>query len=68
MQRKKCPKCGAGVFYVSAHVIQDWEVDEYGNFINTIDDCVEVTHHPDDNDLWECVKCGCNAPGRDFNV
>ena len=67
MQKKKCPKCGSGIFYVTAHVTQDWEVDEYGNFINVVDDCVEVTHHADDDDMWECVTCGHNAPGRDFN-
>lgn len=68
MQKKKCPKCGAGMFCVTAHVVQGWKVDEYGEFIETIDDCVEVAHFPDDDDLWECIVCGHNAPGEDFNV
>ena len=68
MEIKKCPKCGASAFYVTVHVTQDWEVDGRGSFINTIDDCVEITHRPDDNDMWECVVCGHSAPGRDFNV
>ena len=68
MRRKMCPKCGFGVFIVTVHVTQDWEVDEYGGWINTIDNCAEVTHHADDDDMWVCVKCGHNAPGRDFNI
>ena len=68
MKRKMCPKCGSGVFYVTAHVTQDWLVDDNGDFIECVYDCVEVTHHADDDDQWECVKCGHNAPGRDFNM
>ena len=67
MKRKRCPKCGCERFFVTAHVTQDWEVDEYGHWISTIDDCVEVTHFPDEDDNWECVMCGYNASGKDFN-
>lgn len=65
---KRCPKCGHDVFYVSAHVIQDWIVDHNGNFLETIDDCVEVTHFPTDDDLWECAKCSYNDEGHKFNI
>ena len=65
---KRCPKCGGDRFIITAHVIQDWEVDEHGNWISTVNDCVEVTHFPDDDDCWECSVCGHNDDGYNFNV
>lgn len=65
---KKCPKCGAETFYVTAHVTQDWMVDGNEEYLGTIDDCVEVTHHPDDMDFWCCTKCGYEDRGSVFNV
>lgn len=65
---KKCPKCGNETFYVTSHVIQDWKVDLYGDFLEVIDDCIEVTHFPKDDDLWECTKCGYNDEGSKFNI
>ena len=63
---KICPKCGHDNFYVTAHVTQDWVVDGEGYFISSINDCVEVTHEPDDDDLWQCAGCGYEASGREF--
>ena len=65
---KKCPKCGCKTFYVSAHVVQDWKVNEYEDWIETIDDCVMVSHFADDGDIWECADCGYSDTGRKFNV
>ena len=65
---KICPKCGGREFFVTAHVTQEWLVDENGNYMSTIDDCQEVTHSPDDEDLWECADCGYEAAGGEFNV
>jgi hypothetical protein len=65
---KRCPKCGSMSFCATAHVTQDWVVDENGNFISSNNDCVEVTHFPDDEDIWECNTCGFSAPGMVFNV
>ena len=65
---KKCPKCGHDAFYVTAHVTQDWMVDCNGDFLSVIDDCVEVAHFPNDDDLWECTKCSYNDIGYKFNV
>lgn len=65
---KRCPKCGAMSFYVTAHVAQDWVVDENGDWIRTEDDCVEVTHFPNDDDVWDCANCGFSAAGKEFNV
>ena len=66
--RKRCPKCGHTEFVVTAHVTQDWLVDERGNFIKAISECDEVTHHPDDEDIWRCDKCGYDAAGAEFNI
>lgn len=64
---KHCPKCGNTVFHVTAHVTQTWEVDEDGDFIRSISNCDDVTHRPDDQDIWTCAKCGHDAPGSEFN-
>lgn len=64
---KKCPICGGTNFFVSVHVVQDWLVDENGNWIDTENDCVEVTHRPDDIDWWQCANCGYEDRGKEFN-
>ena len=65
---KRCPRCGSHCFCVTAHVTQDWLVDENGNFLKALHECGEVTHYPDDDDLWQCGKCGYEAAGAEFNV
>lgn len=64
----RCPKCGAEAFEVTAHVTQDWKIDSCGNFLECLNDCVEVTHSPDDDDMWTCANCGFSAEGRRFSV
>ena len=34
--RRICPKCGNNTFITSAHVMQDWEVDAEGNYLDTV--------------------------------
>ena len=65
---KRCPKCGSEVFLVSAHVVQDWKVDSNGQFLECVDDCLEVTHFPDDDDIWDCANCSYYGPGKTFNI
>lgn len=65
---KRCPECGCEVFYVNAHVTQDWKVDCNGDYLETLDECIEVVRLPDDNDLWECADCGHSDVGANFNV
>ena len=48
-------------FSVTAHVAQDWEVDESGTFVAELDSMLEVTHYPDQDDLFECLECGTTA-------
>lgn len=66
--RKKCPACGSTRFSVTAHVAQEWEVDETGSFVKTITECSEVTHTPADDDVWTCLQCGYSASGHTFHV
>ena len=65
-EKLRCPKCGGSRFYATAHVTQDWELDAKGFFVDSVNNCVEVTHAPDAEDLWECKKCGYNAEGMEF--
>jgi len=48
-------------FHANAHIVQDWVVDEGGNYIETLHDCSEVTHEPDSEDIWTCAECGAEA-------
>lgn len=65
---KKCPNCAGQRFVVIAHVTQSWEVDKNGMFVNCLEDCIDVIHRPDDDDIWECYDCGYEATGKEFNV
>lgn len=65
---KICPKCGNKRFYATAHVVQEWLVDEDGDFIQCTEDCLEVNTFPDDDDIWICSKCGYDAPGSELEI
>lgn len=65
MAKHICPVCGNDEFYTNAHVVQGWRVDCDGEFIEETESCVEVTHEPDDDDIWQCTKCGWGGPGKD---
>lgn len=64
---KACPNCGSHSFIVTAHVVQEWVVDENGDFLRCIDECVEVLHQPNDDDIWSCNNCGLSEAGGFFN-
>ena len=64
---KICPKCGGREFITTAHVIEEWIVDSDGNYLDTY--CTgDVTHTPDDDNIWQCNNCGYDAAGTEFNV
>ena len=65
---KKCPKCGCEEFIVSAHVVQTWVVDKNGNFERVSEDCTDVTHAPDNDDMWTCAECGHYDSGNAFEI
>lgn len=64
----RCPKCGAQKFSATAHVTQDWELDGDGDFAEELNGCVETTHRPDEEDIWDCMCCGFSAPGKEFRA
>jgi len=61
MSKHVCPKCGGKQFETTAHVMQSWKVDENGEFIEVLDDCLETTHEPDDGNIWTCLNCGAEG-------
>lgn len=63
-----CPVCGAKSFEVTAHVTQDWKIDCNGTFLEALNECVEVTHYPDEMDIWSCSNCDFSAEGKSFLV
>lgn len=65
---KQCPSCGGTKFYVTAHIVQGWSVNGFGDYEETTEDCIEVAHYPDDDDLWTCASCGFEDAGKVFNV
>jgi len=67
-KKYQCPKCGGKTFSSTAHVTQDWMLDEHGEFMESISNCVDVTHRPNDDDLWQCLGCDYNAAGSNFRV
>lgn len=56
-----CPCCGGTTFTTTAHVMQEWQVDKNGNFIKVTEECLAVTHNPDDDNIWICTECGTEA-------
>lgn len=67
-EKLRCPKCGGTVFCSTAHVTQDWELDETGAFQRCLNDCIEVTHFPNAEDIWDCKQCGYSDSGQKFIV
>ena len=59
---------GAKSFEVTAHVTQDWKIDCNGTFLEALNECVEVTHYPDEADIWSCANCDFSAEGKSFLV
>ena len=67
-RKYRCPVCGAKSFEVTAHVTQDWKIDCNGTFLEALNECVEVTHYPDEMDIWSCANCDFSAEGKSFLV
>ena len=65
---KRCPVCGGDLFVTTAHVLQEWLVNESGYCLDVVDDCLDISYEPDDDNIWTCYKCGYDAGGREFNV
>jgi len=68
MLKISCPKSKKhNKFYVSAHVVQIWKVDSSGEFAAVIDDCIDVLHFPDTDDVFTCIECGNQAIVKDMD-
>lgn len=65
---KRCPKCGNNKFSIVVHVTQEWIVDEDGYFVECSVECLDVTHFPDNEDLWQCSRCGYEDAGAVFET
>lgn len=48
-------------FETTGHVMQLWLVDESGEFLDVLDDSMEVSHGADPDNLWRCATCGAEA-------
>jgi hypothetical protein len=48
-------------FITVAHVMQDWKVDEHGEFIAVVEECSQVSFKPDSGNIWTCAICGAEA-------
>ena len=48
-------------FYTTAHVTEEWLVDEQGAFIEAVDTGGgEAVHGPNHGNSWTCAECGCS--------
>ena len=56
-----CPNGCGNAFLTAAHVMQEWKVDSYGEFIEVAIPFLQVTHNPHFDNIWVCVKCGAKA-------
>ena len=52
-------------FGTTAHVTEEWVVDEFGLFIDVIPGSSEIVHAPDKGDLFSCLDCGADAKAED---
>ena len=51
-------------FLTTAHVMQEWVVDEKGEFVRVANECLDVTHRPTECNTWTCEVCGAEAKVR----
>lgn len=47
-------------FTTVAHVMEEWLVDENGNFME-VKESLQTTHGPNPGNIWTCVECGAEA-------
>lgn len=48
-------------FFTTAHVTEEWLVDETGSFIEVTAESMEVVHGATVGNLWVCQDCGAEA-------
>ena len=50
----------AGAFLTTATVIEGWRVDQFGEFLDTTDGCIDVLSKPD-RDCFDCAVDNCDG-------
>jgi hypothetical protein len=56
-----CPKStDHKKFLTVAHVMEEWLVDETGDFID-VNQCLQTSFSPDPGNIWTCAECGSEA-------
>ena len=59
--KARCPKNPKhNRFVTTAHVMEEWVVDEHGNFQSKLE-TLQVDHLPDPDNEWTCRFCGERA-------
>jgi hypothetical protein len=59
--KARCPKSRRHKrFTTTAHVMQEWEVDDVGEFLKVVAD-MDTDAGPDPYNLWTCSICGAAA-------
>lgn len=48
-------------FTTVAHVMQNWLVDDEGNWLETVEDSIETSFGPNKDNIWTCATCGSEA-------
>jgi hypothetical protein len=48
-------------FITVAHIMQDWKVDENGEWLEKIDPSVQTSYNPNSDNIWTCAACGVEA-------
>jgi hypothetical protein len=69
MPKLVCTQCTNRTFQTTAHVTQTWEVDEKGEFIDSITTCDEVTARPNlsGDFVFTCNECGAEAKVQELD-
>lgn len=64
----RCPECPEKHkrFVTTAHVVEEWVVNERGDYQDT-KGVLEVVHRPDPGNHWHCYECGADAIVMDLS-
>lgn len=61
LKKMVCPNGCDSNFSTVGHVMQEWEVNAYGEFVSVIDDCIQITHGANRDNIWTCRNCGAEG-------
>lgn len=67
--KAKCPKDSThNRFMTSVTLAQDWVVDEFGEWVNSLAEVSVVVAGPDATTLWTCLECGEEAEVSEVEI